>query len=375
MAYSTTQGKGRLISLFAPSVLVSVMALNGCNRGTGGFSPEVTDAVANVEGFTIACQDRRDISIASSNPTLSSLKTVDYLPGIGVAVSDNVEKRIFVFDTAGTLLRSVGQPGGMRGEFRYIADAILSTDLTVYAVDDVNGLTSFPPGRPSSNILSSQTLSSARWLGHLDSTDILLGQDQIRSGRTVIQAYEIRAFNPLTGSLRPLVAQVDSAELPQGASFFRGLRMATDLQATRIAVATPLALEFSVHDRHGRLIGHWSGTSPMYNALRPLTERLEGRPELMKWVMSSSHVTSIALPHPDTVLIGWESFREGLRHYYVGAAVVGVSELLWTIEVPFRPTRSTHGSMVFVDSRKEPAYELIVCGRFAAGHSRLASAE
>lgn len=347
------------------TIAIGLLSLSGCSPREANSSTEIRDAFANMQGFTTACQDRLDIPIESVDPMLSSVKTVDYLPSIGVAVTDNVEKRIFVFDTLGKLLRSVGGPGGRQGEFRYIADAVLLRDLTVLAIDDVTGLTSFSPGFGTQNILPIARLSSARWLGHFDSSEILLGQDNGSNSPGPTRSYEVRALNPLTGLLRPLITQSDSSKIEPGAGLFRGLRIATDAQSTRIVIATPLELGFKIHDRNGRLLAHWSGTSPMFNAIRPLARRLEGRAELLRWVMSSSHVTSIAMLDPDTVLVSWESFESELRHYYVAAAVTSAPRLLWTVEVPFRPARSSRGAMVFIDSRREPTYKVVTCGRFS----------
>ncbi|MDP3938065.1 MAG: hypothetical protein Q8R92_08000 [Deltaproteobacteria bacterium] len=352
-------------SLFALAVTAACASCEARADGAAYVPPPVEEALGGLDRFWAQCRVPLVIRLPSDSPVVGTIRSIDFDVRWGVAIADPIEKRVFQFDTLGRPTRVFGAPGSGPGEFRDPIDAVWVSEGQLLVLDRYKGIVLFGASGTVIRDPHGPRFSGGTRLSRLDDASVLLGVlDHTASSVAPAFPHMARMVNIESGE-QPLGFAPEDRRATFRIRFVRDVSLAADPTGSFIAVVVPYALGVQFYAPDGRLVDSWEGQAAAYR--RPVLPpaRFAGQGSFYQWARSFSHLFFVGVPDSSAALLGWETFVDDTRHYYLGLYSRESKRLVSVEEIPFRPVRSRGDTVVFLNSADEPANTVIVCRGWA----------
>lgn len=273
---------------------------------------EAPDAMEGQRRFSELCSGRTDVALDPA-ATTSQVRSADFDLEKGFLVVDGIEKQLFQFSPVGRLTRTLGHPGRRPGELREPLDGLLLSADRVLALDGSTGLQLFDQHGKASTVLARSALQRARGLATLSIDHVLVattGSAQSRASHaTAVSVGRREVVRVIRGDE---VATADAARV-----LYRAALIAANPSGTVVALGRPHELRIQLVSPSGTSLRVITPRIGGFQQTRPMRRRPRSRADLERWAYESSHLIALGWLTDSRLLIEWDSFRAGRRHYFV----------------------------------------------------------
>ena len=313
-----------------------------------------------MDRFDTRCRASLVIRLPSDSPFIGKVQSIDYDAKRGLIIADPVEKHVIQVDTLGRAIQVFGTAGDGPGEFRDPIDAVWLTNHRLLVLDRYRGLVLFKDNGEVLRDPFGPRFAGGTHLNRLTDSSALLG----------ILDHATRGFSdfPPMARIIDLKSGLDSVSFaPEDRRatfpirFVRNVYVAATPSGSRIAVIVPYRLGVRFYGSDGALIDSVEDKSTHYRPPVQPPRTFGGEGGFYRWARSFSHLFFVSLPESSNALLGWETFDDNERHYYLGVYSQDALHLVSVDEVPYRPMRGHGDSLVFLNWTEQAQDSVIVC--------------